>query len=198
MRRGPHGSTSTGDLSAYLTRNAALELRALERVERPPEERGQRHETRSRHEVVGEEQRGQRRCTSRDHEWQPGAQRNSQEQRESEEDSAQAGHPPSCRRPSAYPNVIVLLDDSEGTLPAHSYDKLLGLAELSDTDRRNKASGKDTTVDRSRRLLYVCVSRARNELAVVLYAMDVDAAILSLKAAGLADQPLTMDDLSAT
>ncbi|MFC6023654.1 3'-5' exonuclease [Plantactinospora solaniradicis] len=97
-----------------------------------------------------------------------------------------------------FPNVIVLIDDSEGTLPAHSYDKLLGLAELSDTDRRNKASGKDTTVDRSRRLLYVCVSRARNELAVVLYAVDVDAAILSLKAAGLADQPLTMDDLSAT
>jgi DNA helicase-2/ATP-dependent DNA helicase PcrA len=97
-----------------------------------------------------------------------------------------------------FPNVIVLLDDSEGTLPAHSYDKLLGLAELSDTDRRNKASGKDTTVDRSRRLLYVCVSRARDELAVVLYATDVDAAILSLKAAGLADQPLTVDDLSAT
>lgn len=97
-----------------------------------------------------------------------------------------------------FPNVIVLLDDSEGTLPAHSYDKLLGLAELSDTDRRNKASGKDTTVDRSRRLLYVCVSRAQNELAIVLYATDVDAAILSLKAAGLADQPLTADDLSAT
>jgi DNA helicase-2/ATP-dependent DNA helicase PcrA len=97
-----------------------------------------------------------------------------------------------------FPNVIVLLDDSEGTLPAHSYDKLLGLAELSDTDRRNKAIGKDTTVDRSRRLLYVCVSRARNELAVVLYATDVDAAILSLKAAGLADQPLTAGDLSAT
>jgi ATP-dependent DNA helicase UvrD/PcrA len=97
-----------------------------------------------------------------------------------------------------FPHVIVLLDDSEGTLPAHSYDKLLGLAELSDTDRRNKASGKDTTVDRSRRLLYVCVSRARNELAVVLYATDVDAAILSLKAGSLADQPLTVHDLSAT
>ncbi|KAB1160103.1 ATP-dependent helicase [Micromonospora sp. AMSO12t] len=95
-----------------------------------------------------------------------------------------------------FPRVIVLLDDSEGVLPAYSYDKLLGLAELSQTDRENKANGKDTTVERSRRLLYVCVSRAREELAVIVYADNVEAAILSLKVSGLADEPLTLTDLT--
>ncbi|HET8721112.1 MAG TPA: 3'-5' exonuclease, partial [Nitrospira sp.] len=96
-----------------------------------------------------------------------------------------------------FPRVIVILDDSEATLPAYSYDKLLGLAQLSQTDRENKASGKDTTVDRSRRLLYVCVSRAREELAVVIYADDVEAAMLSLKACELAEQPLTLESITS-
>jgi len=92
--------------------------------------------------------------------------------------------------------VIVLLDDSEGVLPAYSFDKLLGLAEPSQTDRENKASGKDTTIERSRRLLYVCVSRAREELAVIVYANDVEAALLSLKKSGLEEEPLTLSDLA--
>ncbi|RZT79678.1 DNA helicase-2/ATP-dependent DNA helicase PcrA [Micromonospora violae] len=96
-----------------------------------------------------------------------------------------------------FPRVIVLLDDSEGVLPAYSYDKLLGLTALSQTDRENKANGKDTTVERSRRLLYVCVSRAREELAVIVYADNVEAAILSLKVSGLADEPLTLSDLAS-
>ncbi|MFG2059114.1 UvrD-helicase domain-containing protein [Micromonospora sp. NPDC048930] len=95
-----------------------------------------------------------------------------------------------------FPRVIVLLDDTEGVLPSYSYDKLLGLAEPSQTDRENKANGKDTTIERSRRLLYVCVSRAREELAVVIYADNVESAILSLKVSGLADQPLALSDLT--
>ena len=94
-----------------------------------------------------------------------------------------------------YPRVIVVLDDSEGALPSYSYDKLLGLAELSKTDHENKATGKDTTVDRSRRLLYVCVSRAQEDLAVIIYASNPEAAILSLKASKLTDRPLTLNNL---
>ena len=95
-----------------------------------------------------------------------------------------------------YPRVLVVLDDSEGTIPAYSYDKLLGLKDLSETDHRNKAEGRDTVVDRSRRLFYVCVSRARDELAVIIYANDVESALLSLKVSKLADQPLTLSDLT--
>jgi len=96
---------------------------------------------------------------------------------------------------SEFPRVIVILDDSEGALPTYSNDRLLGLAELSDKDRENEANGGDTTVDRTRRLLYVCVSRAQEELAVVVYADDVESAVLSLKANNLTDGPLTLSDL---
>jgi DNA helicase-2/ATP-dependent DNA helicase PcrA len=92
---------------------------------------------------------------------------------------------------SEFSNVVVLIDDAEGSMPAYSYDKLLGIKELSETDRGNRDSGKDTTVDRSRRLLYVCVSRAQEELAVVIYANDVEAAILSK----LSEHALTINDL---
>ncbi|MFG2045255.1 UvrD-helicase domain-containing protein [Dactylosporangium sp. NPDC048998] len=94
-----------------------------------------------------------------------------------------------------FSRVVVLIDDSEGPFPSFSYDKLLGITELSATDRENTASGKDNAVDRTRRLLYVCVSRAREELAVVIYAANVETAILALKFNQLTDQPLTLNEV---
>lgn len=94
-----------------------------------------------------------------------------------------------------FPHVIVVLDDAEGPLLGYSYDKLLGLTELSAKDRENVASGKDSVIERTRRLLYVCVSRARDELAVVIYTGNAEAAILNLKVSQLADQPLTLSEI---
>ena len=77
---------------------------------------------------------------------------------------------------SEFLRVIVVIDDDEGQFPLYSYEKLLGLRELSARDEENQACGSDSVVERTRRLLYVCISRAMNALAVVLFAADVDAA----------------------
>jgi len=99
---------------------------------------------------------------------------------------------------SEFLRVIVVIDDDEGQFPLYSYEKLLGLRELSARDEENQACGSDSVVERTRRLLYVCISRAMNALAVVLFAADVDAAIGALKVSGLpgAEEPLTLNELS--
>ena len=74
-----------------------------------------------------------------------------------------------------YPDVIVVLDDDEGTHRQYSYDKLFGLTP---------SSSGDGTVTRTRRLLYVCASRATRALAIVFYATEVNAAIEALPLPG--------------
>lgn len=68
--------------------------------------------------------------------------------------------------------VIVVVDDQEARTNTFSYGKYFGVKELSDTDRANIVAGKDSVVDRTRRLFYVCCSRARSDLAVVVFADD--------------------------
>jgi DNA helicase II / ATP-dependent DNA helicase PcrA len=94
-----------------------------------------------------------------------------------------------------FPKVLVVLDDNEGAWNMYSYEKLLGLRALSATDKDHRANGRDSVVERSRRLLYVCVSRATDALAVVLFTTDVDAAIQALKNSGLSggNRILTLD-----
>jgi DNA helicase II / ATP-dependent DNA helicase PcrA len=98
---------------------------------------------------------------------------------------------------SEFPRVIVVLDDDEGKYPLYSYEKLLGLRELSAQDKENQANGSDSVIERTRRLLYVCVSRAIDALAVVMFTTDVNAAILALKASGLpgTEESLTLNEL---
>lgn len=82
--------------------------------------------------------------------------------------------------------VIVVLDDEEGAhFKQYSYEKLLGIKGLSPTDRQKLDDSADSVLDRTRRLLYVCVSRAIESLAVVLIAHDVDAAAAALDDARL-------------
>jgi DNA helicase II / ATP-dependent DNA helicase PcrA len=80
-----------------------------------------------------------------------------------------------------FPDVLVVLDDEEGNYSMFSYDKLLKLKPLSQTDVERAAAGEETVLDRTSRLLYVCASRARRALAIVLYATDVDAAVVALR-----------------
>ena len=84
-----------------------------------------------------------------------------------------------------FPDVLVVLDDEEGNYSLFSYDKLLKLKPLSKTDLDNAAAGADTVLARTWRLLYVCASRARRALAIVLYASDVDVAVAALRASEL-------------
>ncbi|MET9909875.1 UvrD-helicase domain-containing protein [Streptomyces sp. NPDC006476] len=77
---------------------------------------------------------------------------------------------------SEFSKVVVVVDDEEGRYNLYSYEKLFGIKDLSEIDRKNLAAGKDSVLERTRRLLYVCVSRAVNSLAVVIFAADVAAA----------------------
>jgi DNA helicase-2/ATP-dependent DNA helicase PcrA len=75
-----------------------------------------------------------------------------------------------------FERVLVVLDDDEGTHVQFSYDKYLGIKPLSDKDVLNRREGKETAVERTRRLFYVCCTRALKDLIVVLFTADVTAA----------------------
>lgn len=56
--------------------------------------------------------------------------------------------------------VLTILDDEEGRHNQFNYGESFGITRLSDTDEQNIRDGKETTVMRTLRLLYVCCSRA--------------------------------------
>ena len=68
-----------------------------------------------------------------------------------------------------FDRVMVIIDDSESKGFLFSYDKLFGVKDLSDTDKRNIKEGKETSIERTQRLFYVTCTRAKNSLAVVMY-----------------------------
>lgn len=71
---------------------------------------------------------------------------------------------------SEFTHVMVVMDDEQSGGNQISYDKLFGATELGDRDLENVQAGRETTIDRSLRLLYVTCSRARESLALVLWA----------------------------
>ena len=75
-----------------------------------------------------------------------------------------------------FPRVLVVVNDEEARGFMFAYDKMFGTKEKSKADLENEASGKETSIDRTRRLFYVTCSRAEESLAVVYYAADPDLA----------------------
>lgn len=73
-----------------------------------------------------------------------------------------------------FERVIVVLDDEEGNSNFYSYDKLFGITPLSERDEQNITEGSDNTPARTRRLFYVCCSRALKDLAVILFVANPD------------------------
>lgn len=84
-----------------------------------------------------------------------------------------------------FSRVLTVLDDEEGRHNQFSYGKLFGITSPSDTDETNRREGKETTFDRTRRLLYVCCSRAGKDLAVIFFADDPAAAHAAIAGLGL-------------
>jgi DNA helicase II / ATP-dependent DNA helicase PcrA len=68
-----------------------------------------------------------------------------------------------------YDRVMVIIDDEEAKGFLFSYDKLFGAKGLTDGDRKNISEGKETGIERTRRLFYVACSRAKSSLAIVAY-----------------------------
>jgi DNA helicase-2/ATP-dependent DNA helicase PcrA len=82
--------------------------------------------------------------------------------------------------------VLVIVDDEEGKSQTQiSYGKYFGITPLSETDVANLAQGNDSVLGRTRRLFYVCCSRAVQDLAVVMFLADVGAARAQIQAKGL-------------
>jgi DNA helicase II / ATP-dependent DNA helicase PcrA len=71
-----------------------------------------------------------------------------------------------------FPRVMVILDDEEAGGFLFSYEKLFGAKQPTNTDRENEAAGKETSIDRTRRLFYVTCSRAKESLAIVAYTKE--------------------------
>ncbi len=71
-----------------------------------------------------------------------------------------------------FDRVMVVMNDKDkrgrGGLSA-SYEKLFGVVAESETDIRNKRNGKETDLQRTRRLFYVTCTRAKQSLALVVY-----------------------------
>ncbi|MPR63556.1 ATP-dependent helicase [Ochrobactrum intermedium] len=84
-----------------------------------------------------------------------------------------------------FDRVLVVLDDDEGTHFQFSYEKYLGLKELSERDKKTLQEGGETGVERTRRLFYVCCTRARQDLVVILFVADPAAAIVHIRGLGL-------------
>jgi len=75
-----------------------------------------------------------------------------------------------------FPRVMVVADDGAARMRSMtSYEKLLGAKLKSKNDLKNEAEGNETTVDRTRRLLYVTCTRAEESLALVIYSDDPNA-----------------------
>ncbi|MEB1300228.1 hypothetical protein VDP63_04615 [Xanthomonas campestris pv. campestris] len=58
-----------------------------------------------------------------------------------------------------------------------SYDKIFGGVQLSKSAWDNVGKGKETTIDRTLRLLYVTCSRAKDSLAPVLWSSSPSVAL---------------------
>ena len=84
-----------------------------------------------------------------------------------------------------FQRVLVVLDDEESDYSLFSYGKYLGIDALSDRDNENIAAGTDSVLDRTRRLFYVCCSRAVKDLAAVLFTPNVRVAREAILAKGI-------------
>jgi len=71
-----------------------------------------------------------------------------------------------------FPRVMVVISDFEARGFMFSYEKLLGAKPLTKADTDNQMAGRDTSLDRTRRLMYVTCSRAMQSLAIVAYSND--------------------------
>lgn len=75
-----------------------------------------------------------------------------------------------------FERVLVVIDDEEAAYNLYSYGKYLGFLPLSDRDQAHIDASEESVLDRTCRLFYVCCSRAAKDLAVIVFAQDVEAA----------------------
>lgn len=73
-----------------------------------------------------------------------------------------------------FPRVMVVMDDAEARGFMFTYDKLFGAKDKTKADLDNERDGKDTGIERTRRLFYVTCSRTKKSLALIAYSSRPD------------------------
>jgi DNA helicase-2/ATP-dependent DNA helicase PcrA len=94
-----------------------------------------------------------------------------------------------------FERVMVLMDDGEARGFMFGYDKFFGAKELTSTDIKNEAEGRDSAVSRTRRLFYVTCSRAKKSLALIVYSTSPANVRAQMIANGWFDQDEIILDL---
>ncbi len=90
------------------------------------------------------------------------------------------------------------MDEEESDFNLYNYEKYFGIAPLSANDEQKLNAGEDNILARTRRLLYVCCTRAKRDLVLALFTADEAAAREKVKQSGLlpADCVLGSDTLA--
>lgn len=83
-----------------------------------------------------------------------------------------------------FDRVMVIIDEKSSHGTMFNYEKLFGIMPKSPTDLKNESESKETTLDRTRRLLYVTCSRAIDSLAIVFYTDCIETTASALSQTG--------------
>jgi len=86
-----------------------------------------------------------------------------------------------------FKRVMVIIDDGAARGFMFSYDRVFGVKAKTESERGNESPGQETTVHRTRRLLYVTCSRAEESLALVAYTQNPDLLMRSVVREALFD-----------
>jgi DNA helicase II / ATP-dependent DNA helicase PcrA len=84
-----------------------------------------------------------------------------------------------------FDRVLVVMDEEESDFNLYNYEKYFAITALSANDEMKIAAGEDNILARTRRLLYVCCTRARRDLVLVLFTADETSAREKVKASAL-------------
>jgi len=71
-----------------------------------------------------------------------------------------------------FPRVVVILDDEAAGGFLFSFEKLFAAKGKTTADLKHEQEGTDSSMDRTRRLLYVTCSRSQSSLALIAYSSD--------------------------
>jgi DNA helicase-2/ATP-dependent DNA helicase PcrA len=74
-----------------------------------------------------------------------------------------------------FERVMVIVDDTEARGFMFGYEKLFGAEPASQNDLKSQREGRETSLDRTRRLLYVTCSRSKSSLALMVYSNNPEA-----------------------
>lgn len=73
-----------------------------------------------------------------------------------------------------FERVMVIMDDADAGGFMFSYEQYFEVKPLSASSQRSRNEGRETGLDRTRRLFYVTSTRAKSSLAHVIYTSDVE------------------------